>query len=502
MATRVPYLPDPLRAELVRPDALRAAGIAGLNGIVSSPDGIARLTSNEVPVRPPASGDSDTVHRIVTRADGAANTPSTARVTDTQVRAILDLSRMLAVPSDVGTMLGQIAQTCTELLDCERASIFLYDAESKELWTKVALGSDEIRLPASAGIVGAAFTHNAVVHVADPYRDPRFNPEPDRRTGFVTRNLLSAPMADLTGRPMGVIQAVNKRGGGAGKPGTFAENDTALIRLLSEQAGVALQRHGLELQAKEAVALRHEMNLARRTQEALTPKHPPDVPGLVCCGWTLPASVTGGDCYDLWKLPDGRLGILVADASGHGIGPALIVSQARTLVRTLSDLMADPHEILARVNSRLAEDLDWGQFVTAFLGFLSPDGTLHWSSAGHGPLLARTSPDGPLEQLEPPVQPLGVVLKWFDPAPPPVRLAPGGQLIVVSDGIFEASCDGVAGGDQMGVERMSEVVDQYREGTPAAMLAALRREAEAWYGTDEPHDDQTVVIVQVDPARG
>jgi sigma-B regulation protein RsbU (phosphoserine phosphatase) len=483
LKSTAPILPDPSRANAARADRPRGT---------DKSRGADVPRANDVPLRhPPVThSDVDNVRRIVTRADGAADTPSTARVTDDQVRAILDLSRMLAVPSDVGTMLAQIARTCTELLDCERASIFLHDAEKKELWTTVALGSDEIRLPSTAGIVGAAFTNNAVVHVADPYRDPRFSPAPDRRTGFVTRNLLSAPMADLNGKPMGVVQAVNKHGAG------FAENDTALIRLLSEQAGVALQRHGLEKQAKEAVALRHEMNLARRTQEALTPKHPPEVPGLVSCGWTLPASVTGGDCYDLWKLPDGRMGILVADASGHGIGPALVVSQARTLVRALSDLMSDPHEILAQVNTRMAEDLDWGQFVTAFLGFLSSDGVLHWSSAGHGPLLARRSPDVPLEQLDPPVQPLGVVLKWFDPAPPPVQLEPGGQLIVVSDGIFEASSDGVAGGDQMGVERMTAVVDQYRQGTPADMLAALRREAEAWYGADEPHDDQTVVIVQ------
>src|SRR5207249_4896709 len=97
---------------------------------------------------------------------------------------------------------------------------------------------------------------------------------PDRRTGFVTRNLVSAPMAGLDGKPMGVIQAVNKRGAG------FEENDQALIRLLSEQAGVAIQRHRLQLQAIEALALKHEMDLARRTQQALIPKEPPGVAGL------------------------------------------------------------------------------------------------------------------------------------------------------------------------------------------------------------------------------
>lgn len=424
--------------------------------------------------------------RVPPRGDGAVG-PAAPQVTDAQMRMVLDLSRMLSVPTDLDTMLGRIAESTTQLLDCERASIFLHDPESKQLWTKVALGSAEIRVPCAAGIVGAAFTGNTVVHVAEPYLDPRFNPEPDRRTGFLTRNLLSSPMSDLDGQPMGVIQAVNKRGS------VFMESDHSLMRLLSDQAGVAIQRHHLQLQAIEAVALKHEMNLARRTQEALIPKHPPGVPGLVCCGWTLPASVTGGDCFDLWKLPDGRLGILLADASGHGIGPALVVSQARTLVRALSDMLTDPHQILVQVNARLAEDLDWGQFVTAFLGFLSPDGLLHWSSAGHGPLLVRRGLATELELLDPPVQPLGVVPKWFDPGPPPYQIEPGGQLILVTDGIFEASCET---GEQLGVERMCAIVERCRNDSPECVLDELRKSARDWYGKDEPMDDQTIVIVQ------
>src|SRR4051794_30244778 len=320
---------------------------------------------------------SDTGRVIAPRTGTAA-----AHVSDEQMRIILDVSRLLAVPVDLDRLLCRIAEVATELLGCERASIFLYDSSAKELWTKVALGmgSKEIRVNCTAGIVGHAFTHNLVVHVPEPYKDPRFNPEPDRRSGFVTRNLLSAPMVGVDSRPLGVIQAVNKR------HGSFATNDLALVQLLAEQAGVAIQRHRLQLEAMEIVALRHEMDLARKTQQALIPKEPPGVPGIESAGWTLPASITGGDCFDLWRLPDGRLGILVADASGHGLGPALIVSQARTLVRAISEMESDPHRLLVRVNARLAEDLEWGQFVTAFLGFLAPDGTLHWSSAGHGPV--------------------------------------------------------------------------------------------------------------------
>ena len=430
---------------------------------------------------------AETVRRIAPKVEGG--TASTAHITDEQMRMILDVSRLLAVPTDLDVLLCKVAEITTGLLDCERASIFLYDGATRELWTKVALRTTrEIRVPCHAGIVGHTFTSNEVVHVHDPYRDPRFNPEPDRRSGFVTRNLLSAPMAGVDGKPLGVVQAVNKR------EAPFAPHDLSLIQLLAEQAGVAIQRHKLQLEAMEIVALRHEMDLARKTQQALIPKQPPRVPGLDATGWTLPASTTGGDCFDLWRLPDGRLGILVADASGHGLAPALIVSQARTLVRALSEMEPDPHRLLARVNARLAEDLEWGQFVTAFLGFLDPGGLLHWSSAGHGPLLVRSRLGQPLATLDPPVQPLGVLPEWIDDGPPqPVHLEEGGSLILISDGIFEATNHA---GDQLGIERMCQTLDDHQHHPPETILTTLRESVRAWYAGRDPLDDQTIVVVQ------
>src|SRR5688572_30748307 len=140
-------------------------------------------------------------------------------ISETQMRMVLDVSRLLAVPTDFDDLLRLIAEAATVLLGCERASIFLHDARRNELWTKVALQSGEIRIPANKGIAGYCFTHAELVSVADPYHDPRFNPEPDRRSGFVTRNLLTAPMLDVDGRPLGAIQAVNKLGGAGGDAG-------------------------------------------------------------------------------------------------------------------------------------------------------------------------------------------------------------------------------------------------------------------------------------------
>ena len=413
-------------------------------------------------------------------------------ISETQMRMVLDVSRLLAVPTDFDELLCQIAKAATVLLGCERASIFLHDPRTDELWTKVALHSKEIRIPSNKGIAGHCFTSAGLICVDDPYHDPRFNPEPDRRSGFVTRNLLTAPMVNVNGSPLGVIQAVNKTGG------PYDEADQALIQLLAEQAGVAVQRHELQAHALESVALRHEMTLARATQQALIPRHPPKLPWVDAAGWNCPASVTGGDCWDMWPLPDGRLGVFVADASGHGIGPALVVSQARTLVRALSDGDdpgdTDPHELLRRINARLFADLEPERFVTAFLGFLAPGGQLDWSSAGHGPSLVRVAPHAPLAALDPPVQPLGVTDAWDDgERPEPVQIESGGSLVVVSDGIFE--CANPAG-EMLGVERMHREVESFRGKRSADAVDHLCNVVREWQGPGDPADDQTIVVVR------
>jgi len=266
-----------------------------------------------------------------------------------------------------------------------------------------------------------------------------------------------------------------------------------LIEMLADQVGVAVQRHQLQVEAVRSATMRREMDLARRAQEKLIPKSSPPVSGLKSVGWTLPASTTGGDCFDLWKLADGRLGILLADASGHGLAPAMIVSQARCLIRAMTDLKPDPQFVLSQVNTRLIDDLEWGQFVTAFLGYLSPEGVLQWASAGHGPVMSRLRPQEKLLVLDPLVQPLAINPWENESPPPPLTIAPGGSLIVVSDGIFEAAN---ASNELFGIDRMVAALDACQDRSPQEMVASLRESVRAWQGGAEAMDDETIVIVQ------
>ena len=260
-----------------------------------------------------------------------------------------------------------------------------------------------------------------------------------------------------------------------------------LDRLIIE----SLERHRV---ATEVAVISREMDLARQVQVALIPTKAPRIVGLEAEGWALTASVTGGDCYDLWQLKDGRLAILLADASGHGLAPAMVVSQVRTLCRSLCEFESHPQGLLDRINRRLADDLEPNRFVTAFLGFLSPDGTLDWASAGHGPMYWSPGPGFGMLPLDSTGLPLGIQPNcFFDSALPGLMLAPGGSLVVFSDGIFEAHAPD---GQMFGVERVKEILEKTAGQPLSTIIATLRSAVQKWQAKLEPDDDQTIVVVR------
>src|SRR5947207_3443173 len=123
------------------------------------------------------------------------------KVSNDQMTRIVEVARALAVTTDLDVLLRLIAEATTSLIGCERASIYLLNDNGEELWTKVALQSEVIRMPKHMGIAGQALCTDKILHTPHPYEEPRFNPRPDQMTGHKTRNLLTAPMHDYDGRP-------------------------------------------------------------------------------------------------------------------------------------------------------------------------------------------------------------------------------------------------------------------------------------------------------------
>src|SRR5436190_405145 len=100
------------------------------------------------------------------------------------LRAVLEVSRQLAATPELAPLLHIIEKAALAVLGCERATVFLYDGERAELYSRMATGVDEIRFAADKGIAGEVVRTGEIIHVPDAYADPRFNPEIDRKTGF------------------------------------------------------------------------------------------------------------------------------------------------------------------------------------------------------------------------------------------------------------------------------------------------------------------------------
>ena len=151
---------------------------------------------------------------------------------------ILDVTRRLMSITDLDALLRDMATVTTQLLDADRATIFIVDRERGEIWSRVALGTGpgEIRQAIGVGIAGLVAATGETVNIPDAYDDPRFNPEPDQRSGYRTKSLLTFPMTGQNDRVIGVFQVVNKNGGG-----DFTADDEETLSSLGASAAVAVE---------------------------------------------------------------------------------------------------------------------------------------------------------------------------------------------------------------------------------------------------------------------
>jgi len=128
--------------------------------------------------------------------------------------AILEVAKAMTVQRDLDRLLGLILEAATRVVDADRSSIFVVDREREELWTRVAQGTSEIRIPWRSGIAGHVAHTGRTVHLEDAYADPRFNRSVDLSTGYHTRSMLCVPMRTATDREIaGVLEALNKTAG-------------------------------------------------------------------------------------------------------------------------------------------------------------------------------------------------------------------------------------------------------------------------------------------------
>ena len=245
-------------------------------------------------------------------------------------------------------------------------------------------------------------------------------------------------------------------------------------------------------EAQERERIEQELHVARQIQQALLPEATPQLDGWELSTYYEPAREVGGDFYDFLELEDGRLGLVVGDATGKGMPAALVMATTRGMLRAVVQSVESPGEVLARVNEALVAEIPQNMFVTCLYAILDPkSGSLRYANAGHDPPYLRHHGGGDAEELRARGLPLGLMPNMPYEEKEAV-LGVGDNALFYSDGLVEAHNPPR---EMFGFARLRALVAEHAE--EGSLVDFLMEELYSFVGEGwEQEDDITLLTVK------
>lgn len=401
---------------------------------------------------------------------------------DVVSKVIFEYATKIGSARETDASLRLNADMARDLVGADRCSIWLIDSKAQQLWTKVAHGVPEIRIPVGQGVVGACITGKETIVVNDTSQDPRFLSSGD----YAVKCLLAIPLFGADGKVIGALQALNK-------PGGFSQEDVDLLGLAAAYSASALETQKLREEAESARLIRKELEIAHYVQQRLFPQDPPQLQGIDFSAHCRPARSVGGDYFDFIPLDSGGLFFTIGDVSGKGVAAAVLMASIQASIRTqvlsgVSSLASLMETFNRAVYTFSMED----RYSTLFCGLLDASmRKLTYVNAGQvRPVLLRTN--GKMEMLHKGGLPVGL-LEEASYEQGEVLLETGDVVLGFSDGISEAVNER---DDMWEEEDVHRVLRQNASLAAKDLVAKLIAEADAFAGDAEQADDLTVVALK------
>lgn len=432
----------------------------------------------------------------------ASGTERPQLTAERKVALLLDVSQRTRGTLDLDEILDRLLTTLASLVDFDAGGIFVLSdtmvharvAPGQLIAGMARRGYDpapadrDAVLFHGAGITGHVIRSGEARLVSDVRLDPHYF-----AGRASTRSEAAAPIR-WNGHAVGAINLESDR------PGAFGPRELDVLSFFAGVAAIAIEKATLHERLLENERLEQQMRLAQEAQARLLPGRPPDVPGWSIAGRCIPTLRIGGDYFDAIALPDGRIGLVVADVAGKGVAAALVMSAFRALVRDHYERGMALGEIACTLNRRLPDVLAGIVFVTAFLAVLDPaDGALAYVNCGHNPPFVVRAAGDPARRVEW-LPRGGTVLGAFSGTQFEVgelRLGDGDLLLLYTDGVVES---GDRARCEYGAERLAEVTARLADLPPAQVVEELIRLNRSFSGSVEFDDDFTLLAVRRDAA--
>jgi sigma-B regulation protein RsbU (phosphoserine phosphatase) len=412
-----------------------------------------------------------------------------------EINLLYLISEILGAVLSLEDAATRILAEVVDVLGARRASLWVYRGDEDALHLAAAVGEDGL-----AGPIAAADTESATAGV---FREKqplnlergglspaaaRLEPRPHGGEPFLSVPINYTP-PEGGARTVGVITLVGRR-----NDAPFSAGDVRLLAAIASQVGAALETQRLVQESLRQERMVRELELAHDLQLKLLPDPADFEEGtLRLAARCVPADSVGGDFYQLFRLPEDRMGIMIGDVSSHGFPAALIMALVMSAVGIHAPAAGAPAEVLARVQRALQAELDSTEmYLSLFCAVIdSAAGRLVWANAGH-PQAFHIARDGTTTRLGATSTPLGLV-----PRPhyeeQTIAWAHGDVLLLFTDGLSDSLAD--VRGDRTGEAVLVDLVTNRRnaplEETIAKIFATPESTAPQW-----PADDRTILLVR------
>jgi serine phosphatase RsbU (regulator of sigma subunit) len=277
----------------------------------------------------------------------------------------------------------------------------------------------------------------------------------------------------------------------------FSAAEAQLCEVVAAQLGQGLENARVISELREKERLESDLALAARIQRSLLPPSPPPLPGATLAAECLPAAQVGGDYFDFLLDANGGVNIVVADVTGHGLGPGLIIAMTRSVLRAELRRLGSLSEALSATNAVMWDDLVATEaFITVFAARYEPQTRfLHYANAGHQRALLHRA-DGSADELDSDGMPFGIVSSpRYEELTQ--QLGPGDVVLMFSDGLVEASSpDGIP----YGLDRLSALVGPSTR-SASDLVRRVLDDLAAFQRSGVQDDDITVVALHVTDSK-